>query len=584
MSMTDQMRSWQPSTVLTFWAIAVGAWATAAVALGVRAWSWATHTPAPANPARVAALIVRGGLEPTAGMWAWVGMAALVLAAAPVVVVRLVRHGRAARRRGDEAARLTGRRGDTESLNEKAVRAKAERLGAGTSSSQNGSFGLPIGRAVADGRRLWTSFEDVCIMIAGPRTGKTTCWVVPRIWAAPGFVLATSNKPDVLEATRRVRARRGDVWVFDPQGIADEPQSWWWNILSYVTDAVQARALTQIFIDTTRDAKAQTSAYFDSAARDLVTALVLAAARGERTIMEVHGWLADQTNREPLIILRRAGEDLMAQSLEGTMNLVAETRSGVYGTASTMVSFMLNTKAMRWVTPQPLLAELRPDELVTSTDTLYCLSQEGRGDASPIVTALTVAVTETAVAHARTQADGRLRVPMLIELDEAANVCRWRELPNMYSHFGSRGIVVDTILQAWAQGVSGWGEEGIKKLWSAANQKVYGGGVSERGFLSDLEAIIGTHWVDSVQTTSSRQGSSTSRSRNAQQRQIATVKDLAELPPGRAWVLSSGNKAVLTEMVPYWNQDRVDDTGQGTSSNSRTATAAITTGPQPTKK
>ena len=39
MSMTDQMRSWQPSTVLTFWAIAVGAWATAAVALGVRAWS-----------------------------------------------------------------------------------------------------------------------------------------------------------------------------------------------------------------------------------------------------------------------------------------------------------------------------------------------------------------------------------------------------------------------------------------------------------------------------------------------------------------------------------------------------------------
>ena len=184
---------------------------------------------------------------------------------------------------------------------------QAERLGAGTS-DRNGSFGLPIGRAVADGRCLWSSFEDVCIMIAGPRTGKTTCSLVPRIWAAPGFVLATSNKPDVLEATRRVRARRGDVWVFDPQGIADEPQSWWWNIPSYVTDAVQARALTQIFIDTTRDAKAHTSAYFDSAARDLVTVLVLVTARGERMIMEVHGWLANQTNREPLMILRRTGE------------------------------------------------------------------------------------------------------------------------------------------------------------------------------------------------------------------------------------------------------------------------------------
>jgi hypothetical protein len=38
-------------------------------------------------------------------------------------------------------------------------------------------------------------------------------------------------------------------------------------------------------------------------------------------------------------------------------------------------------------------------------------------------------------------------------LDEAANVCRWRDLPNLYSHYGSRGIVLMTILQSWSQGV-----------------------------------------------------------------------------------------------------------------------------------
>ena len=103
---------------------------------------------------------------------------------------------------------------------------------------------------------------------------------------------------------------------------------------------------------------------------------------------------------------------------------------------------------------------------------------------------------------------------------------------------------MDTVLQSWAQGVTAWGEEGIKKLWSAANQKVYGGGVSEKGFLSDLEAIIGTYWTDSHQSTRSSQGWSATTSRDAQQRQIATVKELAELPPGRAWVLSSGNRAV----------------------------------------
>ncbi|MEK8229329.1 TraG/TraD/VirD4 family protein [Oerskovia sp. M15] len=60
-------------------------------------------------------------------------------------------------------------------------------------------------------------------------------------------------------------------------------------------------------------------------------------------------------------------------------------------------------------------------------------------------------------------------------LDEAANVCRWRELPNLYSHYGSRGIVLDTVLQSWSQGVEVWGESGMKKLWSASNVKVYGG-------------------------------------------------------------------------------------------------------------
>ena len=50
-------------------------------------------------------------------------------------------------------------------------------------------------------------------------------------------------------------------------------------------------------------------------------------------------------------------------------------------------------------------------------------------------------------------------------LDEAANVCRWRELPNLYSHYGSRGIVLMTILQSWSQGVEVWGRDGMRKLW-----------------------------------------------------------------------------------------------------------------------
>ena len=43
-----------------------------------------------------------------------------------------------------------------------------------------------------------------------------------------------------------------------------------------------------------------------------------------------------------------------------------------------------------------------------------------------------------------------------------------------------------TMLQSWSRGVHVWGREGMRKLWSAATIKLYGGGVSEVDFLHDL--------------------------------------------------------------------------------------------------
>ena len=113
------------------------------------------------------------------------------------------------------------------------------------------------------------------------------------------------------------------------------------------------------------------------------------------------------------------------------------------------------------------------------------LSKEGKGTAGPLVTALTAATVEAAEELATAQPGGRLATPLLGVLDEAANVCRWHDLPDLYSHYGSRGIVLMTILQSWSQGVQVWGRDGMRKLWSASNIAVYGGrgegtGVSER--------------------------------------------------------------------------------------------------------
>ena len=163
---------------------------------------------------------------------------------------------------------------------------------------------------------------------------------------------------------------------------------------------------------------------------------------------------------------------------------------------------------MEWVTPpsqwrperQPTgdatVEEFDPYQfaLVPATapaQTLYSLSKEGKAGAGPLVTGLTMAVCEAAEDIAKRHSGGRLPVPMVAVLDEAANVCRWRKLPDLYSHYGSRGICLMTILQSWSQGVEVWGREGMSKLWSAATVKVYGGGVSEVEFLENVSKLIG---------------------------------------------------------------------------------------------
>lgn len=457
------------------------------------------------------------------------------------------------RKRGDQVARKAGARREVAVLGERAVASQASRLGVVADSP-----GLPIGRMVRGNAWLFSSWEFVCLMIAGPRTGKTTAWLVPRILVAPGAVLATSNKRDIVDVTRLERSRFGRTWVFDPQGIAGEDQSWWWNILAGVKTPVDAISLAEVFIDSQRDPGATKDAYFDGASKDLVAALVLAAALGGRDIRMVHEWLTRPLDDEPVRILEHAGQMMTAQSLRGMMNLPAETRGGVYGGASQTMSFLLNDEALRWVLPPTAkddvnVMEFHPTDFVASADTLYCLSQEGRGSASPIVTALTVAVIEAALEHAKTQPSGRLALPLFVALDEAANVCRWRDLPDLYSHFGSRGIVVDTLLQSWSQGVSVWGDAGMNKLWSAANVKAFGGGVSEDKFLQSLSTLIGMEYVDQVQTSSSRQGTSRSVSVGAAQRPIAPVSELMAMPPNRAWVFASGAPAVYVRTVPYWD-------------------------------
>lgn len=521
--------------------VVVVLWASAHLAARVAG----TARP-PLNPFEVPFALAAGDLAWTATTTAAAAAVSLVLMttlAAAGALAWKIRH-RAAR--ADKAARRMGRGRDVAALSHEGAAAVARRLGI------DGEPGLKVGTSVADGSPIYQDFESVSVDICGPRTGKTTSRAIPAIMAAPGAVITTSNKRDLVDATRDPRSELGRVWVFDPQGLVDEPATWWWNPLTYVTDENKAQSLADVFAAAARKPGARTDAYFDSAALDLLAGLLLAAACNRRPITQVYLWITDPNDDEPARILDRSGYPLPAASVRGMVGAPDKQRAGVYGTAQQITSFLTNRQTATWVTPRPGVDQFDPRDFIITADTLYSLSREGRGNAAPVVTALTVAVCEAAEDHAKTQPGGRLAVPMVAVLDEAANVCRWSELPNLYSHHGSRGINILTFLQSWSQGVEVWGRDGMRKLWSAANVKVYGGGVSEVEFLNEISQLIGDY-QHSDASVSYHRGSGRSTSHQHRTDRILDVADLAALDRGRIVVFGSGSKPVLAKTQPWYD-------------------------------
>ncbi|MGY1947761.1 type IV secretory system conjugative DNA transfer family protein [Nocardia asiatica] len=424
------------------------------------------------------------------------------------------------------------------------------------------SPGVTIGRGVADKAMLYASYEDLHLDIWGPRSGKTTSRVIPAVMEAIGAVVATSNKRDVVDATRAARSTGGrQVHVFDPQGVADEPCTWFWDPIAWVLGdddgaGAQERAaeLAGHFAAGASDSDRR-DAFFEPEGEDLLAGLFLAAALAKQPITQAFEWVTAEDDKTPIDICKKGGFRLVAASLSAQYYAPEKQRAGVFGTAKKMASCLKYSRIHPWVTPpqqgeRPRI-EFDAAEFVKSKDTLYPLSKEGKGSAGPLVTALCAAVAAAAEREG-TRHGGRLPVPLLIVLDEAANIVRWADLPKQYSHFGSRGVVVMTILQSWAQGVRCWGHEGMTALWSAANIKTLGAGLDDASFLRDRAELIGSHHELTTSVSKGQGGRSTSTSRTTEPTLYAS--EIAAMPKGRLLVFASGHRPTLAATVPWWDR------------------------------
>jgi type IV secretory pathway TraG/TraD family ATPase VirD4 len=417
--------------------------------------------------------------------------------------------------------------------------------------------GVALGRL---GRvQLRATWEDVCLAICAPRSGKTTALAVPTVLDAPGPVIATSNKRDLWDATQRRGANHAPgvelgkhphTFTFDPQNIIGAPQTFWVDLLADVDSVETAERLASQFITTIEDEGRKD--LWAPAAKELIAALALAAHHARRTIGDVYRWLSMPKDTEAVDTLRAHGYPEVAQGLSRIQTSPDKTRDSIYITASVAARCLRDNTITRWVKPCSL-PRFDPTAFIHSHDTLHLLSKDGGGSASPLVAALTDNVLHAGIREAE-HAGGRLDPPLVLVLDEAANVCRIADLPKLYSHLGSRNIFPLTILQSYAQGAAVWGQTGMRELWGASTIKLVGPGADDATFAADLSRLIGDHDVPTVSRGSGRGGNS--RNRSMRRGPILSAADIRALRKGTALLFATGSKPALIRLQPWYADKR----------------------------
>ena len=395
-------------------------------------------------------------------------------------------------------------------------------------------------------------------------TGARALWGAARTWRTEHLGQRARR---IAESARA----RGRIWLADLQHLASgEGQQWWWNPLWRIRTLADARELAGAFAGSETPASARTDAYFDGSAKELLALYLFAATVGGGDIKHAADWLTDPKVQLPATLLQRAGYHDAAHQLTSIANLNERQRDGVYGMARRFVAVLTEPSYVRTVVPprrkrfdndpthteQDLshnLAYFDPMKFVASTDTMYALSTDKPGAPTALTAALADVIFYAATLHAR-RSGGRLRTPLVALLDEAANVCKLTELPNWYSHFGDRGIVVFTVLQSLSQASKVWSPEEMKTLKGASNIEIYGGSSSDRPYLEDWSRLIGTHDVRRYSTSASTGGrGGGSRSESWSREPIVDVDDLSAMPLQRAVVSSSGNPIVAVEKNYWWD-------------------------------
>jgi type IV secretory pathway TraG/TraD family ATPase VirD4 len=350
----------------------------------------------------------------------------------------------------------------------------------------------------------WAGAEQAVLVLGPPRSGKTSALIVPTVLGASGAVVSTSTKPDVLAATVASRETRGRCWLFDPSGTVSPPpgvEPVRWSPIGGCTRWDDALLVARAMVAASRDGArhAEIGDHWSERAGALLAPLLHAAAVGGEELPTVLSWIDRRQAAPALRVLDETGAAVAGDLLAGIAATDAREQSGIWSTASGVLA-AYRSDAARATT---MAADFDARRFCESESTLYiCATGRHQALAAPLVVGLLAELRSAAYeAHGRAVTAGRPRpAPLVLALDEVANIAPLPDLPALVSEGGGQGVLTMACLQDLSQARVRWGEaaDGFLSLFGTT---VVLPGIGDIRTLEALSALAGTGEVEATSVT-----------------------------------------------------------------------------------
>ena len=403
------------------------------------------------------------------------------------------------------------------------------------------AYSIMVGRAHhRHGVRV--PLEEHVLVMAPPRSGKTG-WLARVIAHYPGPVLSTTTRPDVYALTSGLRARRGLIAVFNPQGIGGitATSTFRWSPVEGCEDRAVAIRRADAFANALP--QEGENRFFQTSARAYLRAMFHAAALIGGDMRLVALWAKTGTKggaQEAEEILRKHGAPDWAVELAQLRGKADKTNATNEMLLGQMIGFMADPALAGAVLPSG--DDLDLATFLRESGTLYMIADPGGNEEPPLAPLFAAMATEVHHVAARigqASRTGRLDPPLLMALDEIVQVCPL-PLPSLLADSGGKGIQIIPVVHGEAQLRTRWKGDGAQAVLDTCGVKVWLPGITDPDTLETASKLCGK--------TAFREKGQGHHTRH----EVMTPDMIRQLPPRFALVLRGGLSPVVVRLPMAW--------------------------------